>query len=42
MDGENNGETLLKWMIWGKPTIFGYIHLFFVSDVCVFMGFHRN
>ena len=27
MDGENNGKPLLKWMIWGKPTIFRNIHI---------------
>ena len=29
MDGENNGKTVLKWMILvGKPTIFGNIHIY--------------
>jgi len=29
MDGENNGKTLLKWMIWGYHYFWKYPCVFF-------------
>jgi len=34
-DGENNGKPYKKWMIWGKPTIFGNIHINFAMSCVV-------
>ena len=41
MDGENNGNPMNKWMIWGFSHIFGNTHLWHGANILGFFVKNR-